>query len=940
MRVRPRRDVHFLSREGVPLNEKWYRRPQAMVAAGVFVLTLAVYVMTLNPTTPFWDAGEFITTSHIVGVPHQPGTPLYVLVGRVFDVLLGQADITTASMHTAWAVNFMSAFFSALAVMLIYLVIWEMARRADPDSGWLAHVGGVVGAFFLAFSDTFWNNAIEAEVYGLSAFMIALMTWLAIRWYDYREKDGSNQLLILMVYLLGLGVGFHLGSILVYPGIFLLVLLATRRQLPVIDLLLMSAGLAVFLFSTTTKNNDLVIMALVVYLVAVGIRAVRGHSFALIGSALFFVGLTVHLMMMVRAGSVPEPYVNQTDPDTFQKLLTVIRREQYPPIKTFPRQADIGWQFGYYYNFLFRQFFFLGDGVSLLSKVTTVIGPIFLALVGLFQGLRRLRPLIWVPLINYLINGEILTIYLNFTDHEVRERDYFYFAAFMCFAIFIGLGASALLRYAVGGEGQSAEEAEAGGRDWRTGIKAVRPGGLAVAAAAVMIVVSLVPALPGQTKHFEHDNSQNHIAYEYAWNIMAGLDEGAIVFTNGDNDTFPIWYLQQVEKFRTDVTVVNLSLVNLPWYIKQLKHDPVMPLAMQRSDAEIDALRHKIFEDPKTGERQFIMIKDYVVHDIITTNYEKVGKPVFFAVTIPQENMARYFPNLQMEGMAYRLTETAGPNNLPVTDAQRVLENMLGVYRLGALLDSKDAPRQAAYQAMAGLASDTGAQVLGRRGRDLSVAELDELRGMLGQPRTDVFRNRNATHLLGNYPAALSRAGYESYMQANAAAAVDSLQYKNLLKQSLLAFEASLAVDPFNAQALEFYPLLLVQAYEDRKAMDFLSSLRGNVTEELEERTLYNSLRGFVRGGVPDLAFTWLKEAIDRDPQRKFYYKLEFAMYRGLGRTVEARAVMDAWEAVSGERDPEMEQGMEELRRGALEREQGRIEDAVKNGGGGQSGGN
>ena len=173
--------------------ENWYRRPQVLVAAGVFVLTLAVYAVTLNPSTPFWDAGEYITTSHIVGVPHQPGTPLYVLVGRVFDVLFGQADITTPSYRTAWAVNFMSAFFSALAVMFIYLVIWELARRSDPDSGWLAHAGGVVGAGFLAFSETFWNNAIEAEVYGLSAFMLALLSWLAdalVR--SPRDRPGSE----------------------------------------------------------------------------------------------------------------------------------------------------------------------------------------------------------------------------------------------------------------------------------------------------------------------------------------------------------------------------------------------------------------------------------------------------------------------------------------------------------------------------------------------------------------------------------------------------------------------------------------------------------------------------------------------------------------------------------------------------------------------------
>ncbi|MFT5233069.1 MAG: hypothetical protein ACI9UK_002421 [Candidatus Krumholzibacteriia bacterium] len=914
------------------MKKQWFRRPQVLIAAGVFALTLLVYVLTLNPTTPFWDAGEFITTSHIVGVPHQPGTPMYVLVGRVFDIFFGQADITTASMNTAWAVNFMSAFFSALAVMFIYLLIWELSRRADPDAGWLAHAGGLVGAFFLAFSETFWNNAVEAEVYGLSAFMMACLSWLTVRWYDHREHLGSNNLLLLMVYLLGLGVGFHLGSILVYPSIFLVVVLASRRQLPFYDLMLMSVGLALFLFSTTTKNNELVIFLLIAYAVVVAIRSVQGKRFALVGSALFFIGLTVHYMMMIRAGASPEPYINQTDPDTFATLMSVIRREQYPPINPFERQAPLEWQFGYYYNYLFKQFYFLGDGANLLTKVTTVLGPVFLALVGLFQGLRRVRPLIYVPLVSYLINGEILTLYLNFTDHEVRDRDYFYFAAFMFFAVFIGLGASALLRYAVGGEGESADAAERAGRNWRRDIPKVKPGTVGWVSAGVLILVSLWPLSPGHTKYFEHDNSENRIAYEYAWNIMAGLDENSIIFTNGDNDTFPIWYLQQVEKFRTDVTVVNLSLINLPWYIKQLKHSADTPLDMKRSDAEIDALRHKVFEDPKTGERQFIMIKDYVVHDIITTNFSGKGLPVFFAVTIPRDNMARYFANLQMEGMAYRLTETAGPNDSPTTDSQKVLENMLGVYSMGSVLDGDSGARRSQYQMMAGLISDGPNQTLGKQGKNLSTADLDSLLQMVGEYRTDVFRNKNASFLLGNYPAALSRAGYESYMDANAAAPTDSVAYQDHLARSLIAFKASLIVEPFNQQALEFYPLLLVQAYKDEAAMEFLTSLEGNVTLETEERTVYNALRGFVRGGVPDLAFAWLEMAKDDAPQRGFYYQLEFALYQEMGRLEEARTVMNEWEAVSGEVDPQMQLGIEALTAGALEREDQRIQDAVEGG--------
>jgi len=126
--------------------------------------------------------------------------------------------------------------------------------------------------------------------------------------------------------------------------------------------------------------------------------------------------------------------------------------------------------------------------------------------------------------------------------------------------------------------------------------------------------------------------------------------------------------------------------------------------------------------------------------------------------------------------------------------------------------------------------------------------------------------------------------------------------------------------------------LLLVQAYEDQKAMDFLDSLEGQVEVELEERTVYNALRGFVRGGVPDLAFTWLALAVDDSPERRFYYQLEFALYQDMGRLEEARQVMSAWQAVSGEIDSEMQRGIDVMEQGALQREQQRIEEAVEGG--------
>lgn len=904
-----------------------------MVAAGVFILTLAVYLLTMGPTTDFWDCGEFITTSHIVGVPHQPGTPLYVLVGRVFDILLGNADITQPAMRTARAINFMSAFFSALAVMLLYLIIWELAKRTHPDARWAAHVGGVVGAIFLAFSETFWNNAIEAEVYGLSAFMLTLLTWLAIKWYDHREFEASNRLLLLIIYLLGLGVGFHLGTLLVYPGIFFLILFSTKRELPVVDLVLMSSGLAIFMASTMFRNNKLIIAALVLYLLLVLVRTFQRKNFVLLGSGLFFIGLTVHLMMMIRAGSVPEPFINQTDPETFDSLMSVLRREQYPKLQDGVRKASMSFQFGYYYNYLLNQFYFLGQNGSKLAAASTLLGPFLLALIGVVQGFRRLMPLFLVPVINYLFNGEILTLVLNFSDHEVRERDYFYFAAFLFFAIFIGLGASSLLRFAVGAEGKSAAAIQKLGGDWRRGLTQVPFTPMAKVTGAVLLLIALLQINPMEQKFHEHDRSENRISYEYAWNILAGLDENTIIFTNGDNDTFPIWYLQAVEHFRTDVTVVNLSLVNLPWYVKQLKNaDP--PLDLTRTDEEIDGLRHRRYMDPDTGEETILMIKDFVVHDVITTNHKNEQRPVFFAVTIPQENMMRYFPKLQMEGMAYRLLEKSSGNGEPMTNPEKVLENMLGIYRMDALMDGDSQKRHEAYNEFRGLASDEGTVLLGQKGDALVMGELDELQGMLGAARTDVFRGTNADHLFGNYPAALNRAGWEFFSRARMIAETDSVEYARNISGALVAFEACLKIDPWNEQTLDLYPILLVQAYRDQDAKNLLASLSRNVRPEVEERILNNTLSGLVRGGVSSLAMELLVERIADQPDRLYYYQLQFSLYQSMGHLREAAQVADAWQHRAGHRDPVLDQWLAEMREQEMVDEQNRIKEII----GGQDG--
>jgi tetratricopeptide (TPR) repeat protein len=610
--------------------------------------------------------------------------------------------------------------------------------------------------------------------------------------------------------------------------------------------------------------------------------------------------------------------------------MSVLRREQYPPLNVFERQAPFGWQFRYYYDFLLRQFAFLPSKGSPVAQLSLFVGPIFLGVLGLLHGLRRLRPWIWLLLVGYLVNADGLTLYLNFTDHEVRERDYFYGTAFMFFAMLIGLGAAALLRYAAGKEGPAWSSLKPGQR-----ASPVRTSPLIKGAAALLVVIAALPVLvPGHVKWFEHDRSDNWIPREYAWNMLAGLDEGAILFTNGDNDTFPIWYLQEVERFRRDVTVVNLSLINLPWYIKQMRRrDPPMPLGY--TDAQVDQLQPAVYEDINTGQRQLIYVRDYILHDLIAAN-AKSGRPrpVCFAVTIPQENMARYYPNLVMEGLTFRLTEQAAPDGQPRVDPGRLLANMLGVYDYTAIQAGDSRARLSRYRELVGVEGEGRDRAAHLQGVVMPEVDLAPLVEMVGEPRADVYRDRNTSNLLGNYPTAAVRAAYEYLTAAQSTAMDDTVTYDRLIDQVAACLELARQFDPLYPPVTEIYPLILIEQARVDEALAYLESLRRRIAAEDEEALLYRSLLMLTGSGHEEAAFAFLERRMTADPREKTAYRLAFSLHRSLKQPEQCEQIIERWRQQSGEEDAEMTRSLETLR-DELSGAQRPGSDGVSNAGGG-----
>ncbi|MDZ7379334.1 MAG: DUF2723 domain-containing protein, partial [candidate division KSB1 bacterium] len=197
-----------------------HRKMNALVGGVVALVAFLTYLRTIAPTVSFWDCGEFIACSYILGVPHPPGAPLYILLGRIFSMVPFARDI-------AFRVNLISAIASAFTVLFLYLIIVRLVVlwRGVPQSKLdrlLLYSSGAIGALAYAFTDSFWFNAVESEVYAVSMLFTAAVVWLAMRWMEHADDPRSDRYVLMIAYCVGLAIGVHLLNILALPFVFLI----------------------------------------------------------------------------------------------------------------------------------------------------------------------------------------------------------------------------------------------------------------------------------------------------------------------------------------------------------------------------------------------------------------------------------------------------------------------------------------------------------------------------------------------------------------------------------------------------------------------------------------------------------------------------------------------------------------------------------------------
>jgi len=560
-----------------------------------FVAAAALYVATLAPSVTFEDSGELISAAYTLGVPHEPGYPLWTMIAHVFT-WLPVGDV-------ALRVNLMSAASTAVAAALVawatLLVVDECAggaRGASPApagrpgaasraatqtataqpawlpalSGptlWLASVSAVAAGLLAATAETTWSQAIITEVYGLNAALVALLALLTLLWTRAATPRGRTRLFYTVCLVLGLGLTAHDTFIVLLPTLVLYAFVIERRLRPAWRQLAVGAGL-------------------------------------------FVVGLLPYLYLPLAA--TRRPLMNWGNASTWTNFWRVVMRRQYVTSGHSGLRSTAAelWTSA---SLLEHQWF-----PALLA----------LAIVGSIVLFRRRRPLFWLALVSLVLTWPAITLITDFPTNtsdafvNIDNRalvSVFYIPSYLLLALLMGLGAWWLATWAL----------------------ATRraPRGLAVALAVAVAVVPLALAvvrLPDITMH------RYRFADAYIHNVFAVAAPHSLVMVDRDQFGFPLMYAQDVDKERPDVVVLDQELLRRSWYLQDLEHQHPGLIAGSRAQVEAFLAAVKPFEAVQAYDGTAIDDAYYAMIKSFVDQYEKAGRDVYFAYQPDQRVVQGY----------------------------------------------------------------------------------------------------------------------------------------------------------------------------------------------------------------------------------------------------------------------------------------------------------
>ncbi len=508
--------------------------PPRQAAALVLAVLCAVYFSTAAPTLTFWDASEFATAIGSFGIPHPPGTPLYVALGtaswRILPLLTPvQVGTLLSAVSTACA--------CAIAASLIV--------RATG-----ARAAGVVAGLCAGLMGTVWLNATETEVYAVALLSVALQFEAA--WRAHRTNDDRAR--VLVVYLAALSIPLHLSALVATPAALLLALTnadgSVRWRTLVPSACLMAASVALSRGGVAAAAACLGVVVIWSLMIPTSDR--QPDSWLLRGALLTLVGWSAVMILLVRARHAP--YLNQGDPDTLSRLLAVVSRAQYEVAPLWPRRAPFWIQLGNVAQYADWQVALTlwNDVTPAWRRTPFTLGAALLGITGAVAHWRSHRATARVMLLLLGLASLGVAAQLNLRAgpsfgigvlpiaavHEARERDYFFALAFWCWGLWIGVGCWALLRRR--------------------------------RASVALIFAVPVLMLFGNFQALNRNRMPDRVLPTMiATELLQSVPPRGMLFTAGDNDSYPLWYRQTVDSVRQDVQIVVMPLLPANWYFRE-----------------------------------------------------------------------------------------------------------------------------------------------------------------------------------------------------------------------------------------------------------------------------------------------------------------------------------------------------------------------------------
>jgi hypothetical protein len=511
-------------------------RAAAVVSAAVFVL----YLITLAPSTAMWDTSEYIAAAYTFGLPHPPGNPFFVLLGRLFAIL-------PIAPNVAMRINILAALCSAGAAGMWFLITERVLV------GWLAErwqriVGGSLAALIGATAFTVWaQSVVNEKVYTVSLLGVAIVSWLTVRWCDDPDGPKADRLLVLIAYLSGLGYANHMAGFLALPAV--------------------GAAIAIRRPATLLRPKLL---------------------FAILGAMLL--GMSPFLTQPLRAAHFPA--INEGEPTgcattigagctfskaTYDRFMYNFNRGQYGKPSLTDRQAPFLAQVEMWW--LYFQWQWLRDPLGNYPGPQSVLATLFLLLGGLggyVHWKRDRKSFSYFGPLMFMVTLALI-YYMNFkygssqspelgenVPREVRDRDYFYLWSFSALSVWIALGLVFVWETIAVLFG--AEKVQVG---TETLDLPRRRSWLLATPVLALAIIPLFANWKSASRAGQTDTA------DFAADLLNSVEPYGILVTAGDNDTFPLWYAQEVEGIRRDVIVACLSLLNTDWYTRQILRRPI-----------------------------------------------------------------------------------------------------------------------------------------------------------------------------------------------------------------------------------------------------------------------------------------------------------------------------------------------------------------------------